>query len=174
MLVGLVSDTHDRLDAAEAAVRVFNDGDVGYVLHAGDHVAPFVVGRYWQLQAPWRGVYGNNDGERAGLLAASGGRISGDLVVVEVGGVRILLAHKEEVGLDAAKSGAFGPVDVLVCGHTHRKGSRQETVGDRDVLVVNPGEACGYLTGRATVALLDTESRQVEWVDLDLNPGAGR
>jgi len=39
--------------------------------------------------------------------------------------------------------------DVLVHGHTH-----QARVGDTGkTLVVNPGETCGYLTGRPTIAV---------------------
>ena len=33
-------------------------------------------------------------------------------------------------------------------------------------LVLNPGEACGCLTGRKTVALLDTEALSIEIVGL--------
>jgi predicted phosphodiesterase len=34
------------------------------------------------------------------------------------------------------------------------------------MLVVNPGEACGYVTGRCTVSLLDTERRAAWLIDL--------
>ena len=39
--------------------------------------------------------------------------------------------------------------------------------GTRDgVLTLNPGECCGWLTGRCTVALLETETMAVEIVDV--------
>jgi predicted phosphodiesterase len=33
-------------------------------------------------------------------------------------------------------------------------------------LVINPGEVCGYLTGNATMALLDTAKREAKIVKL--------
>jgi len=50
----------------------------------------------------------------------------------------------------------------VVHGHAHeakvyRKGR---------TLIVNPGEACGYLTGRSTIALLDTSKLEVKIVEL--------
>ncbi len=165
MLVGLMSDSHDRILAVEAAVELFNERAVGFVLHAGDHVAPFVVRRYEGLKSPWRGVFGNNDGERRGLALASGGRIGGDVLLLDLGGCRVLVAHRKEDGLAVAASGGLGQVDVLVCGHTHKKGQWEED----GLLVVNPGETSGYLTGRATVALLDTATKQVEWIELPIS-----
>ena len=164
MLVGLMSDSHDRVAAVEGAVKLFNESAVDFVLHAGDHVAPFVVRRYQGLKAPWRGVFGNNDGERRGLMLASGGRIGGDVLRLELGGCGILLVHRREDGLALAASGRLGPVDVLVCGHTHEKGRWEE----EGIVVVNPGETCGYVSGSPTVALLDTETKQVEWVALEV------
>ena len=166
MLVGLMSDTHDRLEAIDAAVEVFNARGVGYVLHAGDHVAPFVVRRYGALSCPWRGIFGNNDGERAGLLRVSEGRIAGEVLRLELGGLPLLVCHRKEQGLAVVQAGTLGPVEVLICGHTHEKGSWR----DGDLLVVNPGEASGYLTGQPTVALLDTETLEVEWVRLAWGP----
>jgi predicted phosphodiesterase len=31
---------------------------------------------------------------------------------------------------------------------------------------VNPGEVCGYLTGKSTIALLDTDRREAEIIEL--------
>ena len=52
--------------------------------------------------------------------------------------------------------------DVIITGHTH------EIVNEtRDgVLHLNPGEACGWLTDRCTVALLDTDALAAEIVEL--------
>ncbi|MBC7219112.1 MAG: metallophosphoesterase family protein, partial [Hadesarchaea archaeon] len=51
--------------------------------------------------------------------------------------------------------------DVVVRGHTHRA-----KVFGRRPLVVNPGEVCGYLTGRETVATLDLDRLRVRIVEL--------
>jgi hypothetical protein len=55
-----------------------------------------------------------------------------------------------------------GDVDVVVCGHTHE--FKVTTRGS--VLVVNPGECCGYLSGQSTVGVLDTSDLSVERIVL--------
>ncbi len=47
-----------------------------------------------------------------------------------------------------------GGYDVIVHGHTHEaKAYRNE-----ETLVINPGEVCGYLTGKPTMATLNTQT----------------
>ena len=43
MLIGVMSDTHDNVPLIEKAVALFNDRKVGFVIHAGDYVAPFAL-----------------------------------------------------------------------------------------------------------------------------------
>jgi hypothetical protein len=46
----------------------------------------------------------------------------------------------------------FEAADIIVCGHTHEpKIERPE-----GRLKVNPGECCGWISGRCTVAVIDT------------------
>jgi predicted phosphodiesterase len=51
---------------------------------------------------------------------------------------------------------------VVVHGHTHRRELR--TRGD--ALILNPGEACGWLFGTPTAAILDLETMGVEFLEL--------
>ena len=48
--------------------------------------------------------------------------------------------------------------DVIIRGHTHE--SKVER--NRNCLIINPGECCGYLSGKRTVAILNLESMKVE------------
>jgi len=41
--LGVISDTHDNLDAIGKAVDEFNKRRVSLVLHAGDYVFPFTA-----------------------------------------------------------------------------------------------------------------------------------
>ncbi|MEM3615578.1 MAG: metallophosphoesterase family protein, partial [Candidatus Methanomethylicia archaeon] len=43
MKIGIISDTHDRLQMIDEAVKRLNEENVEYVLHAGDYIAPFAV-----------------------------------------------------------------------------------------------------------------------------------
>jgi len=53
--------------------------------------------------------------------------------------------------------------DVIVYGHTHEA----KTYKKRRTLVINPGETCGYLTGKPTVAILNTQMLDVRVVSLE-------
>ncbi len=118
-MIGIISDTHDRLEAIDEAVRIFNSRGVSAVIHAGDFVAPFTAQRFKALRAPMWGVFGNNDGERAGLskkFAEIGVELR-DFLELERDGVRICAYHGTIDGIvDAlARSEKYDPV---VTGHS--------------------------------------------------------
>lgn len=165
MLIGIVSDTHDRLEAIDRVVERLNDAGVELVLHAGDFVSPFVLPRLFALNAPVVGVFGNNDGDRTLLLRRAGERehfrLCREYEVLEAGGKRILLAHGADAEL-LDRIAATGCFDLVVRGHTHRAG----VTWQGRTLVVNPGEVCGYIAGRSTIAVLDTKTMEAEIVEI--------
>lgn len=160
-MIGILSDTHDNLPRVREAVRLFNDAGCDLVIHAGDFVAPFAVEELRNLNAPVRAVYGNCDGERAGLAQAFRGIgeiHDGPLAFVHAG-LRFVVCHLDSVAWAQAGQKAG---DVVVFGHTHRA-----LVETRDsVLLVNPGEAGGWLRGKSTVALFDPAARTAEIIML--------
>ena len=164
MIIGLISDTHDNIYAIDKAVKRFNEERVKLVLHAGDYIAPFTAKHFKPLEAQLVGVYGNNCAERATLkkvYGEIGAEIRGFFAEVEADGMRIALIHgHRQMDVDKAYGGGY---DAVVRGHTHKAGIGHE----KGVLVVNPGEACGYVTGRSTLAFLDTERRTAWLADLD-------
>ena len=165
MLAGLMADTHDRLPMVEKAVRKFNEEGVELVLHAGDYVAPFVIPRFRELKAKLVGVFGNNDGDRELLKRRfseyEGMELRGNFAELRVNGRKIALMHGSEEELLRAliESQNF---DVVVHGHTHKA----EIYRKGKTLVVNPGEVCGYLTAKSTIALLNIEKLEAKIVEL--------
>ncbi len=159
-LIGLVTDTHDNKASVEKAVALFNAREVGLVLHGGDYIAPFNARWMADLEAPMVGVFGNNDGEKFGLRAQfeSIGPIHRAPYALEQEGKRLLLMHEPDEVEALAASGVY---DAIIYGHTHEIDLRSGKT-----LVVNPGEAGGWTTGRATVGILDLRSMEVEIVDL--------
>ena len=155
-MIGIISDTHDNLDAIRRAVEFFNSRGVSLVLHAGDFIAPFVAREFGKLDSDLIGVFGNNDGERKGLNE----KFSGigirtelmDFAEIKYKSKRICIYHGtfEEIVNALVKSKEY---DVVVRGHTHKPEIKREN----GVLIINPGEACGYLTGKQTVALLNVD-----------------
>ncbi|RJS84350.1 metallophosphoesterase [Candidatus Bathyarchaeota archaeon] len=159
MKIGIISDTHDRLPYIDKAVRKMNEEKVDLVLHAGDYCAPFAAFRFKPLKAQMIGVFGNNDAERELLrrnFSDIGAEIRGIFAEVEADGVKIALLHGEEKELlnSIINTGFY---DVVVYGHTHRSEVKRKD----GVLIVNPGETCGYLTGEATIGILDTSTKDL-------------
>jgi len=165
MLVGLISDTHDCLPMVEKAIKRLNKENVGLVLHAGDYVAPFVVPRFNELKAKLTGVFGNNDGDRELLKKRfseyKGLELHGNFAALTVDDVKIALLHGDEEELLRALIDSEG-FDVVVHGHAHKA----EVYRRGKTLIVNPGEVCGYLSGKSTFALLNTDKREAKIIEL--------
>jgi putative phosphoesterase len=161
MNLGIIADTHDHVPNIRKAVRVFNREKVALVLHAGDFVAPFAVAPLANLDCSVLAVFGNNDGERLGLAARfeTLGEVHPNLATTELADRRLAVVHYPELAEPLARSRDF---DLVVYGHTHEIDERQE-----GALLVNPGEAGGWLTGRATVALVELSDLSVRILDLD-------
>ena len=147
MLVGVIADTHDRLDMIDAALDLFAKRGVEALVHPGDFVAPFAMRRLLAFDAPLYATYGNNDGERKGLKDLCPSLQDGPLLV-ELDGRTVLMHHF----IDWCVPNDLQRADIVVTGHTHEVVNRV----DNGKLFVNPGECCGWITGRATVAILDT------------------
>ena len=98
MLLGVFADSHDHLDHLRLATQVFNEAGCETVLFAGDLVSTFAVPPLRKLNCPFVGCFGDNEGNKAGLLA--GMSIIGTLQEPPVrytapDGTRFLLAHME-------------------------------------------------------------------------------
>ncbi len=155
MRIGLISDTHDNLDKIKKVVNLLNSKKVELVLHAGDFVAPFTINFLEKLNCEYLGVFGNNDGEKEGLKKKSGGRIRKGPIKLILAGKRTALVHDPQ----DLNSRDF---DIIVFGHSHKKELKKEG----KTLLVNPGECGGWLTGKSTAAILDTNKLSVKFFKL--------
>ncbi len=165
MLIGVISDTHDNLPMVEKAIKKLNTAKVQLVFHAGDYTSPFVIPRFKALNARLIGVFGNNDGDHEFLKKrfseCPNCEIHGRFANVNADGFKIALLHGDDAELLEALVNCGG-FDAVVHGHSHVVGA---TLKGR-TLVVNPGEVCGYLSGKCTLALLDTVKREAKIVEL--------
>ena len=71
MLVGLMSDTHDRVPAIAELLRLMSEKGVSMVLHAGDYCSPFALKPFQTANMAMAGVFGRNDGDPEGLRSAA-------------------------------------------------------------------------------------------------------
>jgi putative phosphoesterase len=162
MRIGLIADTHDRLPAVAELVRQMQAAGVGMVLHAGDYCSPFALKAFEDAHMTLAGVFGKNDGDREGLLSRAQSAFGAELFEsphsFEIGGRRILLVH--DIG-DVNKRSVLGH-EIVIHAHTHQ----QEMKTRGETLIVNPGEACGWIYGTPSAALLDLDTRHVEFITL--------
>jgi putative phosphoesterase len=160
MLIGILSDTHDQLIAIDKALELFRQRNVDFVIHGGDLISPFAAKRLKAgVTVPLHIIYGNNDGEREGLKQILP-QIEDGPLFIEAGGKTIAVHHDPAL----LPPEAVAKADIIVVGHTHDR-----KVEERDgKLFLNPGECCGWLTGKGTVALLDPVARKIEIVELML------
>ncbi|MEI6512217.1 MAG: metallophosphoesterase [bacterium] len=160
MKIGIISDSHDHLTYVKQAVDIMNERMIDSVLHAGDYVAPFVINEFARLKAPLHGIYGNNDGERVGLSIKFKqiGSIQVQPLFIELAGKQIAMVHEPELVASLASSGRY---NLIIYGHTHQL---ETTKGNP--LIINPGELCGWLTGKATCVILDLDTMEPEVITL--------
>ncbi|MBN1809198.1 MAG: metallophosphoesterase [Planctomycetes bacterium] len=151
MLIGIMSDSHDNLPLIAAAVDLFVRRNVETIIHAGDVVSPFSARKIAAPGLPVIAVYGNNDGERAGLAQSL------DIVPAprrfELAGRKFLLVHNP----GAIRTEDLAGIDVAVCGHTH-----EPMIEPGPPLLINPGETGGWTSGRHGTVVLDSETLNTE------------
>jgi len=159
--IAVLSDTHDRLDRIALAVERANREECGTVLHAGDIVAPFAVRALGGLNAPLVGVFGNNDGDPDAMRAALRpmDRLFHGPHAFVLSGKRFLLMHEPHLLDDFVSSGHY---DFIIYGHVHKSEHRAG-----NTMVLNPGECCGWVTGRSSMALLDLDAGTASIINLD-------
>jgi len=172
MLVGIMSDTHDCLPLVDKAVKKLEEEKVELVLHAGDYISPFVIPHFKPFKGKFIGVFGNNDGDHEFLkrrFAEFGLEIRGEFAEVKIDGLRIALLHGGEPGGPPGASELLKSLieseccDVIVHGHVHQAKAYRKG----KTLIINPGEVCGYLTGKSTIALLNTKTLDVKIIPLE-------
>ena len=162
MRVGLLSDSHDRVPAIAEFVKQMQAAGIGMILHAGDFCAPFALDPFMTAHMSLAGVFGKNDGDSTGLRTKAQGGIGLELFEsphsFEIGGKRLLLVHD----LADMPERSIEQHEIVIHGHVHK----QEMKTRGDTLIVNPGEACGWVHGTPQAAILDLDTRQVEFLSL--------
>ncbi len=165
MLIGAISDSHDNLLQIEKAVQTLNNQKVDLVLHAGDYVSGFVIPKFKNLNCRLIGVFGNNDGDHELLKKrfseTNNCTIHDRFTTVTIKGYKIALLHGNETELlnVIIESESF---DAVIHGHSHNHGIERKG----KTLSINPGELCGYLTTKPTLAILDIEKNEAKIIEL--------
>ncbi len=154
MLIGLISDTHNQVQATRQAAETFRQLGVRVVLHAGDVKRPGLL-HYLADFDLWLAL-GNGDRDPQLVVTASelfGAGRADDYHVLTLGGASIALIHGHHLRLlnSMIESGQY---DYVIHGHTHIP--RDERRGRTRIL--NPGALGGRNFVGRSFATLDLKS----------------
>ena len=162
MIIGILSDTHDRAAAMAAGLAALRAAGAEFYLHCGDIGSEPCIDLLAGLPAAF--IFGNNDYEQAALTryaASLGVACHGPFADLELAGQRIAMIHGDDFRLKQRLIDAQQH-DYLLQGHTHLKDDRR--VGR--TRLINPGAL--YRAREKTVATLDTERDEVKFIVVDV------
>jgi len=156
MRIGILSDTHDRLERTRTAVKLLMDGGAGVLVHCGDLNGAEIVRACSVCPAYF--VFGNNDDP---VLVRRAVRANGGTCLewggeVALAGKRIAVTHGH-VSRELRSLLAAQP-DYLLMGHSHELEERREG----KTRCINPGAL--HRASRYSVALLEPETDFVQFI----------
>lgn len=158
--IGIIADTHDHLANISRALEIFREKKVELIIHAGDFVSPFALAKFRSLKCSVIGIFGNNEGEKPGML-----KMAKDNLVLQDAPLQyrfheyfFFITH---IPFDFSFLANTGLYTAIIYGHTHKPDIRKGKT-----MIINPGECCGWVEGRATVAILELPEREVTLIDL--------
>ncbi len=153
MIIGILSDTHGRLDPVRQAVEVFRRTGAQAVFHCGDIGGIDVLTELAAFTRRLWFVWGNvdlPDHSWADAIARLGLHWPEGPLVVELGAKRIALAHGHEVQYRLLEHDAT--LDYILSGHTHECGDWRNGRARH----INPGAL--HRAATRTVATLDLQT----------------
>jgi uncharacterized protein len=158
MKIGILSDTHGRLDRTRAAIRLLRKRGVELILHCGDIDSPATIQLFTGVATHF--VFGNWDLEKTKLRAAMreiGAICHEEFGHLELNGKRIAWLHGHARG-SRQRLELSQEWDFVFYGHSHKaEGHRSGRT-----LVLNPGAL--HRAKVKTVAALDLASGEWEQV----------
>ena len=155
MILGLISDTHDRLDAMRDGLAVLKAAGTEFYLHCGDIGGQSCIDLLAGLPSAF--VFGNNDFDRAALAryaASIDVACYGNFGHLELAGKKIALIHGDDFRLKQRLIDEQQH-DLLFQGHTHIRDNRK--IGR--TRLINPGAL--YRAKEKTVATLDLQNEKL-------------
>lgn len=156
MRIGVVSDTHDRVEVIADALRLLVEQQVELILHCGDIETPETARLFNSV--PTHFVFGNWDKDRgklAGAIKEVGGTHHDSFGAIELAGKRLAWVHSHERHQfrQLEHSDFF---DYLFYGHTHVR--EQHRTGK--TLVANPGAL--FRANPKTCIVVDVKTGEIK------------
>jgi len=149
--IGIIADTHDNCDNIKEILRILKKEKIETIIHLGDIISPFCVDRL-NIKMVYA-VFGNNDGDKLLLdkrFQEKGFIIKKGPYGLEIKGIRFIIMHEPFALESFIESKRY---DVVCYAHTHNLDIREGKP-----LVINPGEAGGWLRPEPTFVILELPS----------------
>lgn len=164
MLIGIMSDTHNNEKNTQIALATFRERGVKKLIHCGDITSPEIVRLFmgWDIAM----VFGNMDHGRQALIEMAkrvGMRFPQQTQIVELENMTIAVTHGDRHA-EMFRLMASRKYAVICHGHTHERLNEVKT-SYSNVRVINPGALGGSKPQTRSVAILDTESGEVEFIE---------
>jgi putative phosphoesterase len=162
MLIGLLSDTHNDIEATKRAIAIFQSRGIKTIIHAGDITSPRMLQYLKDFECYI--VLGNGDlidSEEIDVKANELGMKSVDLKSeFELAGKKFFVFHGHDVPMyrEAVASEKY---NYIIKGHTHNF----ENYISNGCRIINPGAVYGH--DESSIAILDVEADKVEKIDLE-------
>tara|TARA_B100001123_G_scaffold372035_1_gene435690 strand:- start:42476 stop:42967 length:492 start_codon:yes stop_codon:yes gene_type:complete len=159
MLLGVVSDTHNRIKHVENIVKIFNSYNVDLVIHTGDITQAKTLEKFSLLSSSLIGVLGNNDLEEEGLQEVC---LQNNFLIKEPPLIKILEGKKIAIIHDPNDLEDLlskeSNLDLVLHGHTHRY-TNEDINGVR---IFNPGECAGIIKGNNAIGIVDLQNLDIK------------
>ena len=160
MLLGILSDTHDRVDPMAEGMQLLRAAGATYFIHCGDVGSERILDHLPGEASAF--VFGNNDWDQAGLRAYAEVmhiQCLGETGTVELDGKKIAVTHGDDERLLRRLIEAQEH-DYILLGHSHVAG--QEKIGK--TRLINPGAL--HRAHPKSVAILNLETDDLKWIKL--------
>ncbi|MBI3559058.1 YfcE family phosphodiesterase [Candidatus Gottesmanbacteria bacterium] len=169
MKIALISDIHDNEHNLREAIKVIKENNINEIIALGDYCYPGIIRYFISTGLKFRGIFGNNDGDRAGMMQdamKNNGQVvlaRGEFDEYEIDSSKIFVTHYPQIAEEMASSGKY---NVVFYGHDHIFRSEKLANG---CLIFNPGEISGLKTGAVSLGIWDSVSHEGSKIEIQ-NP----
>lgn len=164
MKLGVLSDTHDNMDALCTALDVLRQEQIRVVIHCGDLTNARLVPLFRDFETHI--VQGNTDVIPGAIVQAilklGNGSTYGVTYAGQFEGVRVVAIHGDSKAARKVlqQSGLY---DYVFYGHTHKRKDKMSG----STRVINPGALGGRRPESRSFCTVDLKTGHVQFVELD-------
>ena len=165
MNIAIISDIHENFHNLILALESMATHNIEQILCLGDLMNSGIAKILAAQDIPTYMIWGNNDGDKVEITLAAkreGSALSVSTNIygfLELDGKKLFLSHYDDLAKPMAMSGEY---DAVFFGHNHI----QSTEKVNNCWVVNPGELAALKTRKATYAIYDTLSNEIQIIEL--------